>query len=125
MIDFDAQIQKYLGVWNEADDERRAVLAGQLFTEEATYVDPLVAAAEPQMIAATIAAVRGQFPGWTFRQVGGADAHNTFARFRWALSPDSSGAPEDAPVIGFDVATFAEDGRIERVVGFLDRVPAA
>ena len=123
MTNFDIQIQKYLEVWNEADDEKRALRARQLFTEEATYIDPLVAAAGPETIAATIAAVRGQFPGWTFRQVGETDAHNTFARFRWALSPDGSSAPEDAPVIGFDVASFTEDGRIERVTGFLDRVP--
>jgi hypothetical protein len=46
-------------------------------------------------------------------------------RFRWTLSPDGTISADDAAVIGFDVATFGEDGRIERVLGFLDKVPAA
>jgi hypothetical protein len=123
MTNFDTQVQDYLAIWNEADEEKRAELARKLFTPDATYVDPMVAATNPDVIAATVGAVRGQFPGWTFRQVGEIDAHNSFARFRWALSPDASTAPEDAPVIGFDVASFTEDGAIERVTGFLDRVP--
>jgi hypothetical protein len=30
---------------------------------------------------------------------------------------------EEAPVAGFDVVTVAADGRVEQVLGFLDRVP--
>jgi hypothetical protein len=123
MSDFDSQVEDYLAVWNEGDAARRAELAAALFSPEAEYVDPIVTAASPEGIATTIGAVRDQFPGWTFRQLGAVDAHNGFARFRWALSPDAAAAPEDAPVIGFDVASFAEDGSIESVIGFLDRVP--
>lgn len=124
MTTFEPQIHQYLAIWNEADAEERTRLANQLFTTDASYVDPLAAAVGPEAIAATIGAVRGQFAGWTFRLLGDSDAHNTFARFRWALSPDSEGSPEEAPVIGFDVASFTADGRIEQVTGFLDRVPA-
>jgi hypothetical protein len=125
MTAYDTQVEAYLAIWNQPDDAERTHMARQLFTEDATYTDPLVAAVGPETISQTVAAVRAQFPGWNFQHLGTIDAHNTFARFRWALSPDATAAAEDAPVIGFDVATFADDGRIERVTGFLDRVPTA
>jgi hypothetical protein len=43
------------------------------------------------------------------------------ARFQWQLVPAGGGEPV---AIGFDVAVTAEDGRIEGVLGFLDRAPA-
>ncbi len=123
MTTFDTALQAYLAIWNEGDDDARTRMAQELFTADAAYVDPVVAAVGAENIAQTVAAVRGQFPGWTFRQLGETDAHNTYARFRWALGPDATSTPEDAPIIGFDVASFTEDGRIEHVTGFLDRVP--
>ena len=38
----------------------------------------------------------------------------------WELGP----AGAEAIVVGFDVAVLAEDGRMEAVHGFLDKVPA-
>jgi hypothetical protein len=69
---------------------------------------------------ATIAAVQGQFPDFTFRLAGVPDAHHDQARFTWELGP-AGGA---ALVVGFDVAVLAPDGRIRAVYGFLDKVPA-
>jgi hypothetical protein len=43
-------------------------------------------------------------------------------RFWWELVPTSGGDPL---AIGFDVAVTKNDGRIGRVVGFLDKAPAA
>lgn len=55
-----------------------------------------------------------------FSLVSGPDAHHSQARFQWGLGP----AGEKPLIIGFDVITVDEDGRIRTVVGFLDRVPA-
>ncbi|WP_332909962.1 hypothetical protein [Nocardia asteroides] len=55
-----------------------------------------------------------------FRHTGTADAHHDQVRFTWELGP----VGEPAPIAGFDVALIA-DGRIAKVYGFLDRVPAA
>ena len=70
---------------------------------------------------ATIAAVQDQFPGFTFRLAGPVDGHHGQARFGWELGPDEGAAP----IAGFDVAVTDGAGRIRRVHGFLDRVPAA
>ncbi|MCW2860664.1 MAG: hypothetical protein JWP48_2372 [Actinoallomurus sp.] len=41
-------------------------------------------------------------------------------RFWWELGPQGG----EAVVVGFDVAVIAQDGRIQVVHGFLDKVPA-
>ena len=43
-------------------------------------------------------------------------------RFSWELVPAGGG---DSVAIGFDVAVTRDDGRIESVLGFLDKAPAA
>lgn len=125
MSGYEKQVAQYLTAWNEDDEAKRRADAEQVFAENAHYLDPLASAASRGEIVATISAVRGQFPGWVFTQLGDVDSHNNVARFRWTLSPDGTANAENAPVIGFDVATFGEDGRIERVIGFLDKVPTA
>ena len=68
---------------------------------------------------ALIRAVQQQFPGFVFGAGGPTDAHHAQGRFTWTL-----GKPGEEPaVVGFDVAELSADGRIERVRGFLDKVP--
>jgi len=47
------------------------------------------------------------------------DSHHRQARFTWGLAPDGA----EPAVIGFDVAVAGDDGRLTRVLGFLDKVP--
>ncbi|QVI23405.1 nuclear transport factor 2 family protein [Nocardia tengchongensis] len=120
MSDITELVQRYLTAWNTTDAGARAALVAELFTEEAEYTDPLVSVRGHAGLDATIAAVQAQFAGLEFRLGGAVDANHHIARFTWHL-----GAPGAEPlVIGFDVAALAADGRIERVYGFLDQVPA-
>ncbi|MDF2506518.1 MAG: hypothetical protein K0Q52_377 [Microbacterium sp.] len=57
--------------------------------------------------------------GFVFTEVGESDAHHNLTRFQWGLGP----ADEEPLIIGFDVVATDDDGRIERVAGFLDRFP--
>ena len=114
-------IERYIASWNEPNPARRRELIARTWTEDATYVDPLVAAEGHDPIDATVAAAQARFPGFVFRLAGPVDAHHHLARFTWALAP---GADADAVVVGFDVAVFAGDGRLRTVHGFLDKVPA-
>jgi hypothetical protein len=111
---------RYLACWNEESESARAELVATTFAPEATYVDPLAEAAGHDSIGATIAAVRQQFPGFRFSPVGEVDEHHGVARFRWGLGSEG----QEPLVIGFDVVTTTDDGRVSSVVGFLDRVPA-
>jgi len=112
---------RYLAAWNETDTEARRAAVDALFTEDARYTDPLADVAGREAIAATIAAVQGQFPGFVFRLAGPVDGHHDQLRFTWHLGPDG----QEAPIAGFDVAVTDGAGRIRSVLGFLDRVPAA
>lgn len=120
MSDINELVDRYLDAWNATDADRRAELVAEVFTEDAEYVDPLAAVRGHAELAATIAAVQGQFAGLEFSRGGAVDAHHNIARFTWNL-----GQPGAEPlIVGFDVAELAADGRIARVNGFLDKVPA-
>jgi SnoaL-like domain len=119
MTDVSTVIDRYINMWNETDASRRRDLIAQTWTDDASYIDPLVVAEGPDAIDATVAAVQTQFPGFAFRLAGPVDAHHNLARFSWELAPNGG----EAIVVGFDVAILSEDGRLRDVHGFLDRVP--
>ncbi|MFG1934884.1 nuclear transport factor 2 family protein [Mycobacterium sp. NPDC048908] len=120
MTNFDELAQRYIDTWNETDPHARRAAVDQLYTPDARYTDPLAAAEGRDAIAAMIGAVHEQFPGFVFRLAGPVDGHHNQARFRWELGP----AGAEAPIVGFDVAVCDDSGRIEAVLGFLDKVPA-
>lgn len=113
--------QRYIAAWNESDAKARRAAVDVLFSDDATYVDPVASAEGPEALTALIGAVQEQFGGFTFRLAGTVDGHHNQLRFGWELGP----AAGPAPVVGFDVAVIDEAGRIRSVLGFLDRVPAA
>jgi hypothetical protein len=78
---------------------------------------PLADVAGHDGIDGVIAAVQAQFPGFVFRLGRPVDAHHRPAR---ELGPQDG----EAVVVGFDVVVLADDGRIQDVHDFLDRVPA-
>jgi hypothetical protein len=118
--DYTALAERYIAAWNETDDAARRRAVAELWTADGSYVDPLVAAEGPDGIAATIAAVQQQFPGFAFRLAGPVDGHHAQLRFSWELGP----AGEAAPIAGSDVAVTDGNGRLRTVLGFLDRVPS-
>ncbi|MFI7614288.1 nuclear transport factor 2 family protein [Nonomuraea terrae] len=113
-------IERYVAAWNETDPATRAKAVAELWTEDATYTDPLADVAGHDGIAAVIEAAQGMFPGLVFTPGDQYDAHHHTARFTWHLGPEGG----DPVAIGFDVVELAEDGRIRKVLGFLDKVPS-
>jgi SnoaL-like domain len=121
MNSFDDLAQRYIASWNETDPTARRRAVDEVYAEGARYVDPLVEAEGREAIAATIGAVQQQFPDFRFRLAGPVDGHHGQARFGWELGPEG----DDAPIVGFDVVTTDGSGRLQSVLGFLDKVPAA
>ncbi|CAM5304286.1 Nuclear transport factor 2 family protein OS=Streptomyces tendae OX=1932 GN=F3L20_21740 PE=4 SV=1 [Streptomyces tendae] len=117
---FENAVARYLEAWNAAPDARAKAVAAA-WTNDGGYTDPLADARGHEQIAAVIAAVHEQFPGFVFRLSGVVDGHHDTARFSWELVNEAEGS---APVAGSDVVTLDEEGRIRDVYGFLDRVPA-
>jgi limonene-1,2-epoxide hydrolase len=112
-------IEKYIAAWNETDAAARRQLVDEVYAPDAAYTDPLAAVTGRDQIDALIAGAQNQFAGLEFRLAGRVDAHHDVARFSWHLGPRDA----DPIVVGFDVAVIA-DGRIAKVHGFLDKVPA-
>jgi hypothetical protein len=115
-MNFTELVSQYLETWNETDPAVRRKAIDELWATDGIYTDPMAVAAGPEQIDATIGAVQGQFPGLTFSLASPVDDHHNIARFTWSLGDDL--------VIGSDVLVLDGDGRISRVHGFLDKVPA-
>ncbi|HXT90062.1 MAG TPA: nuclear transport factor 2 family protein [Trebonia sp.] len=120
MSDFTKLAEQYIATWNETDPSARRAMIDEVWAADGRYTDPLADVAGRDQIDAVIAAAQAQFAGMTFRLAGPVDAHHDQARFTWELGPDGT-----ALVVGFDVAKVDADGRLELVLGFLDRVPNA
>jgi len=116
MRDVQTVVDGYIAMWNEPDEAERRALVAETLTEDATYVDPLMAGEGVDGITAMIGAAQEQFPGHRIRLHAGPDAHHDRVRFTWQLQ-DGDGA---AVVTGVDFATVAEDGRLRSVTGFLE-----
>lgn len=114
-------VQRYLAAWNATEPAERRTAIEAVFAPDARYVDPLADVTGTDALDALIAGVQQQFPGMRFALVGEVDSHHDVCRFRWGLGPEGA----EPLVIGFDVATVGEDGRITGVLGFLDKVPSA
>ncbi|GAA2417991.1 nuclear transport factor 2 family protein [Streptomyces glaucosporus] len=119
---YESAVERYFAAWNTLAPEDLAEAVARAWTEDGAYTDPLVRARGHEQLAAVIAAVHEQFPGFEFRPTGKVDGHHDIARFTWDLVSTADGS---SPAAGFDVITLAEDGRIVSVQGFLDRAPGA
>ena len=121
MTVFEQVAHHYIASWNETDPAARQAGIEALWAADGRYTDPLADVQGVDQIDATIAAVQAQFPSFHFRLVGPVDGHGNKCRFSWELGPDGA----EAPVAGFDVAVLTPEGKVQTVLGFLDRVPAA
>jgi hypothetical protein len=111
-------VESYIAIWNETDAVERKTLIAETWTEDAAYTDPLADVTGHDGIDALVAAVQSQFPGLVFRRLGEVDAHHQYMRFAWEAGPEGA----EAVIAGTDAAVIG-DGRLRRVVGFLDLVP--
>jgi hypothetical protein len=121
MTDAQGIATRYIACWTERDPERRRALLHALWTEDATYLDPLMRAEDRNGVAALIEGVQARFADFRFALTGRAEGHADRLRFSWSLGPEGG----EAVVEGTDFAELAADGRLRAVTGFLDRAPPA
>jgi hypothetical protein len=115
-------VERYGAVWNEADPGKRRELIGQTFSEDGTYLDPMLSGAGHAGIDTMIQGVQAQLPGARVSLISGPEEHHGWVRFSWKLVLPGE---DDSFIEGTDVGLIGPDGRFERMIGFLDKVPAA
>lgn len=111
-------IDRYIAAWNEADSQHRKELIERTWTEDSTYIDPMVQGAGRDGIDAMIEAVQKQFAGLKFRRTSEVDAHHDHLRFAWELGP----AEGPAVAGGMDFGVTHGD-MLQKITGFIDFAP--
>jgi SnoaL-like protein len=119
MTDANTIAARYIDLWNERSAERRRDILNANWTENASYVDPVMSGDGRTGIDALIAGVHKRFPDFHFTLLGKVDGYGNHIRFSWGLGPEGA----DSPIKGTDIAVLA-DGKIRSITGFLDQVPA-
>ena len=122
MLPNDGQLASDLPYWNETDPVRRLELIEQTWTQDASYIEPLMAAHGHAELNDGVSGLQSQFPGHELRPAGGVDAHHDRVRWSWELLSPAGAAPLAA---GTNVGVLASDGRLREVTGFFDFTPAA
>ena len=117
----EATVAAYLESWNETDPARRQAAIARAWGPRARYRDPLMTSDGHAGIDAMLAAVQARFPGFVIKRLSAVDTHNGSARFTWSLGPSAG----PSVVEGVDFCALAPDGRLQSVVGFIDKAPAA
>jgi SnoaL-like protein len=115
--DLNSLVHRYIDAWNETDAQRRRELVAGTWSDDGTYVDPLMTGAGHDSIATMIALAQERFPGHRFELSFGPDGYSDQVRFAWRLYAPDGGEPV---ATGVDFGTLAEDGRLRSVTGFLE-----
>jgi hypothetical protein len=120
MIEANEIANNYIATWNATETTEREKLFARYWAGDASYVDPLMAAANAAELSGMIGAVQERFPGFRFSLKGKPDGHNGWVRFSWGLGPEGA-----EPIIEGSDVVHHDNGRMMKVIGFLDKVPAA
>jgi hypothetical protein len=117
--DINVAVDSYIAAWNEADPDARRRLIAVAVSDDAAYVDPMLAGERIDGIDAMVAAAQQQMAGVVLRRTGEIDCHHDRVRFAW-----EGVGPDGEPVIaGVDFGIVAPDGRLQSITGFFDLVP--
>lgn len=109
-----AIVDRYLSIWNEADADVRRTKIDQVFTPEATYIDPTIVANGADAINEYVANSQPNFTGMLFSHEA-ILTHHDAVHFSWQVGP-KGGRPV---VSGFDFALL--DGQqITQIYGFFN-----
>ena len=114
-------LRTYGAAWNTDDEAERRKLLEDAWADDGYYCDPTGEAAGRDALVAMIGGAREMFAGFTIEQTSGVDEHHGWARFAWRMD----GADGATITDGFDAVELADDGRIQRIIGFFGPFPEA
>jgi hypothetical protein len=110
----DELVKVYCEAWGEPDVEKRRQMLQRVWTDDATYTDPVSDVAGREALVNRITAHLQKYPGSRIVPSSHADAHHGMVRFTWKFVLGDG----KVQVEGIDFAEVAPDGRLKKVVGF-------
>ena len=108
----------YWEMWNERDPALVRGHLDQAVTTDFIFCDPLEFYVGRDGLENNVHEFRAKQPDAVFVLASGVDSHHNRYRYRWDFTRRGR-----TLVKGFDVATVAENGLIERVNGFFGDLP--
>lgn len=102
-------------VFNEPDPGRRAVVIGEIFTEDVVFTDPGTVVTGRADLATAVTGLLAQGPGFVFTAAGPFRGVADLGLRPWRLGP-----PGGDPVLGGLDVVEVVDGRIARLWTMLD-----
>src|SRR5262245_55345454 len=76
-------IDRYIAMWNETDAKHRRDIIAKVWTEDASYVDPVMRGDGRAGIDAMVQGLQERFPGHRMRRTSDIDAVHDRVRFSW------------------------------------------
>lgn len=107
-------VDAWLVAYADPDATRRQQTIAATWATDGALIDPPFDGVGHEALSGMVDVVLTHYAGHTFRRTTAIDAHHEYARYGWELVA-ADGA---VAVAGIDVAHFAADGRLARVVGF-------
>ena len=111
--DLQAIVDGYFECWNATGDAARSDVIRRTWAPEAQSTDPVADVIGHDQLAEMFAGFHATYPGSSFRQKGGVDAHHNIVRWGWEMI-DVNGV---VALDGIDVAVI-DDGLIVHLAGF-------
>jgi hypothetical protein len=119
--DLQSVLDGYFECWNATGDTARSDAIRRTWASDAQSSDPVAEVTGHDQLADMFAGFHATYPGSSFRQNGGVDAHHNLVRWGWEMI-DADGV---VALDGIDVAVI-HDGRIVHLAGFFGYdLPAA
>ncbi len=110
----DEIVRVYCEAWGEPDVAKRRQLLQRVWTDEASYTDPVTDVAGREALVNRISTHLQKFPGSRIVPASHADVHHGMLRFAWKFIV----ADGKVQTEGVDFAEVTADGRLRKVVGF-------
>lgn len=113
-------VEAYIAMWNATDKEQRREIAATALTEDAVLLYPTFEAHGRADVLAVGERFHEDMPGAQIVVTSGVEHHHNWARVAWRMvNADGSAGPD-----GQSVGELADDGRLHRVIGFRNPLPA-
>jgi hypothetical protein len=109
----------YFSMWNERDPAQVRSHLDQAVTEDFIFCDPQHFHTGRDALEANVLGFRADHPLVSLEVASGVDAHHNRVRYEWHILKGTR-----VLFRGFDVATLADSGLIERIDGFFGSLPS-